>query len=109
MQRPGSGARVRSPEPRPNPSRRTPDVVEIDGLEPEEAEVREVHPVAAILVASQVSLPSVSYIVRRYRFGTLLRKPVQTYRSLVTTLHEAARPTLGKMTDSEPSRPYTLF
>ncbi len=45
------------------------DVVEIDGLEPEEAEVGEVDPVAAILVASEVSLPNASYIVLRHRFG----------------------------------------
>src|SRR3981189_1027566 len=48
---------------------KAPDVVEIDWLEPEEAEIGKVNPVAAILVASQVSLPSVSYIVLRHRFG----------------------------------------
>src|SRR5258707_11000441 len=45
------------------------NVVKIDWLEPEEAEVREVHPIAAILVASQVFLPNASYIVLRHRFG----------------------------------------
>ena len=48
---------------------KAPDVVEIDGLEPEEAEIGKVDPVAAILVASQVSLPSASYFVLRDRFG----------------------------------------
>jgi hypothetical protein len=38
-------------------------------LEPEEAEVGEVDPVAAILVASEVLLPNLSYVVLRYRFG----------------------------------------
>src|SRR5260370_13409475 len=46
-----------------------PDVAEIDGLEPKEAEIGKVDPVAAILVASEVSLPSASYIVPRHRFG----------------------------------------
>src|SRR5438067_312076 len=45
------------------------NVVEIDGLEPEEAEIRKVDPVAAILVASEIFLPSVSNIVLRYGFG----------------------------------------
>ena len=45
------------------------NVVKIDGLEPEEAEVREVHPGTAILVTNQVSLPNASYIVGRHRFG----------------------------------------
>jgi hypothetical protein len=43
-----------------------PDVVEIDGLKPEKAEIGKVDPVAAILVASQVSLTSASYIVPRH-------------------------------------------
>jgi hypothetical protein len=45
------------------------DVVKIDRLEPEEAEVREVDPVPAILVASQISLPHASYIVLGDTFG----------------------------------------
>ena len=45
-------------------------IVEINWLEPEEAEVGEVDPVAAILVASEVLLPNVSYVVLRYRFGS---------------------------------------
>ena len=36
------------------------NVVEVDGLEPEEAEVGEVNPVAAILMASEVFLANVS-------------------------------------------------
>src|ERR1700761_985024 len=46
-----------------------PDVVEIDGLEPEEAEIGKIDPVAAILVACEVSFPSVSYIILRDGFG----------------------------------------
>src|SRR5580700_11177100 len=53
----------------PSHHAKAPDVVEIDGLEPKEAEIGKIDPVAAILVASEVSLPSASYIVPRYRFG----------------------------------------
>jgi len=70
----GLGQRVRGrvfvvPGLDPTHYAKAPDVVEIDGLEPEEAEIGKVDLVAAILVASQVSLPSVSYIVLRHRFG----------------------------------------
>jgi hypothetical protein len=45
------------------------NIVEVDGLEPEEAEVGEVDPVAAILVTSQVVLSNAGYILFRDSFG----------------------------------------
>ena len=59
----GLGQRVRGSlfvVPRLDPAHhaKATDVVEIDGLEPEEAEVGEVDPVAAILVASEIFLPN---------------------------------------------------
>src|ERR1035441_9470286 len=68
----GLGQRVRGglfvvPGPDPAHHAETPDVVEIDGFELEEAEICEVNPVAAILVASEVRLPSGSNLAIRYR------------------------------------------
>ena len=46
---------------------KTTDVAEIDGLEPEEAEIGKVNPVAAILVASEVLLSNRGEILLWHR------------------------------------------
>ncbi len=68
-----------------NPSHhsKAPDVVEIDGFEPKETEIGKVYPVAAILVASHVSLPSARYIV--LTVAPRLPDDSQIYRSNLLT------------------------
>ena len=44
-------------------------IVEVDGLEPEEAEVGEAYPVAAVFMASKVLFSNRSCITLWYRFG----------------------------------------
>ena len=57
--------------PRINPAHHTeaPDVVEIDGLKTEEAEVGEVHPIAAVLVAGEIDLSNRSEVVFWHGLG----------------------------------------
>jgi hypothetical protein len=73
----GPGRLVRSLLPQPIHHTKASNVVDVDGLESEEAEIGEVNPVAAILVASQVVLPNASYSCS----GTASTLPIRVARS----------------------------
>jgi len=45
------------------------DKIDVDWLEPEEAEIREIAPVAAILVASKILFLNKCHIIHLHRFG----------------------------------------
>jgi len=65
---------------------KAPDVVEIDGLEPEETEVGEVYPVAAVFMASKVLFSNRSRIMLWHRFGMAKQgSPCGTKRIAVGT------------------------
>ena len=71
----GLGQRVRCsmfvvPSLDPSHHAKTTHIVEVDGLEPEEAEVGEVYPVAAIFMASKILFSDRSSIMLWHSFGT---------------------------------------